>query len=215
MKTAVFGDVHGNLIALERFISETVDLVDEYVCLGDTVNYGPWNDECLKAIHELPHITVLQGNHERLFLQPDNSEHESPLVTDFLHHSRKFFSRPDLIADLPERTQIGPFVCAHTINGSYVYPDTRLVVANNFIIGHSHHQFRIERSGFQIVNPGSIGQNRSWINLVDYMIVDDEARVIELLSVDYDVDLFITELASRGYPDRCISYYAEKPRRVT
>ncbi len=214
MKTAVFGDVHGNLVALDRFIEETEGLVDEYLCLGDIVNYGPWNDECLEAIHQLPQITILQGNHERLFLQTGNAEHESPLVEDFLHQSRQYFSRRDLIVDLPIRTHIGPFVCTHTINDTYVYPDTRMTVANNFIVGHSHHQFRIERSGFHIFNPGSVGQNRTWIDMVDYMIVDVETRVFEFRSSRYDIDRFIAELARRGYPDRCISYYAEKPRRV-
>src|SRR6266568_7168235 len=67
---AVFGDVHANLPALETFLGQVEGHVDAYLCLGDVVNYGPWNDECLERITALPEVTLLEGNHERLFLDP-------------------------------------------------------------------------------------------------------------------------------------------------
>ena len=213
MRVAVFSDVHGNLIALERFVRATQDTVDAYLCLGDVVDYGPWNDECLEIVCQLPGITLLEGNHERLFLGTDDSYLESPLVQDFLRHSRRFFSRKDLIVGLRQHHQLGIFECRHTIDGQSIYQDSDLEVARNYMVGHSHHQFKIHRSGFVILNPGSVGQNRQWIDMVDYSILDTESGKIEMKSVSYDVDQFLSELLGRGYPGDCIGYYANKPRK--
>jgi predicted phosphodiesterase len=213
MRVAVFSDVHGNLIALERFVQVTRNEVDTYLCLGDIVNYGPWNDECLELIRQLPGITVLEGNHERLFLGADDLERESPLVQDFYRHSREFFSRPEWIAGLPRQITLGRFECSHTIDGRSIYADTPIEIGHDCIIGHTHHQFHIERSGFWIVNPGSVGQNRKWIDMADYSIVDTATKEIQLCSVGYDIDLFLTELRQRGYPERCSAYYSGKTRK--
>lgn len=213
MKTAIFSDVHGNLIALESFVKATKHCVDAYVCLGDVVNYGPWNDECLDIIRQLPNVTLLEGNHERLFLGTDNIHSELPLVQDFYHYSQQFFSREELVTGLPCHMHLGMFECVHTIDGRSVYHDTSIEIACNFILGHTHHQFQINGSGFVVVNPGSVGQNRKWINMADYSILDTEGGVVHMHSVAYDADRFISELRLRHYPEQCIAYYADKPRK--
>lgn len=213
MKVAIFSDVHGNLIALERFIHATQDVVDAYVCLGDVVNYGPWNDECLDIIRQLPNITMLEGNHERLFLGSEDICREIPLVQDFFCYSRQFFSCGDLLTGLPRQIHLGAYEFVHTIDGRSVYQDTVIDIACNYVLGHTHHQFRIDRSGFVIINPGSVGQNRKWIDMVDYAVLDTKNEAIEMHSVPYDVDLFLSELRLRRYPEQCISYYANKARK--
>jgi predicted phosphodiesterase len=213
MKVAVFADVHGNLIALERFLGATKNGVDEYLCLGDVVNYGPWNDECLEAILALPNVTLIEGNHERLFMGEEDVRGELPLVRDFFDHSIETFSSGNLISGLPRRTQLGGFECTHTIDGRSIYPDSEILIDRSFLIGHTHHQFRIDRSGFEVVNPGSVGQNRKWIDRVDYAVFDTSSGEIRMHSLPYDVDLFLSELRSRGYPQQCVDYYAGKPRK--
>jgi len=214
VKVAVFGDVHGNLIALERFIAATRNAVDAYVCLGDVVNYGPWNDECLEAVYSLPGVTLLEGNHERLFLGTENLDNELSIVQDFSRHSLQSFSRRDLIAALPHKIALGDFECVHTIQGVTIYRDTHLSIDRNHIVGHSHHQFRIERSGFRIVNPGSVGQNRRWIDMLDYAVFDTQNNEMQMHSVPYNFNLFLRDLRTRRYPEQCISYYASKPKRA-
>ena len=213
MKVAVFSDVHGNLIALERFLDAVESHVGAYVCLGDVVDYGPWSNECVERVLALPEITLIEGNHERLFLGREDLADELPLVQDFFQHAVRGFSQAARIASLPETTTLGSYHCVHTIDGRSIYPDTDVEVDKNTLIGHSHHQFRIERSGFEIVNPGSIGQNRRWIDRVDFAIFDSESGAIELHSLPYDVDALLAELRSRSYPQACIEYYANKPRK--
>jgi len=213
MKIAIFSDVHGNLIALEQFIKATKHVVDSYICLGDVVNYGPWNDECLQLVVEMPNTTVLEGNHEELFKGAVSVDDELPLVKLFYAHSIRFFTRLDLIKSLPKHTDINNYRCVHTIDKRSIYEDTEIIIEQNFIIGHSHHQYKIERSNYFIINPGSIGQNRKWINLIDYLIFDTTNCEFVFKSLSYDVEKFISELRTRNYPSECIEYYSNKKRR--
>jgi len=211
---AIFSDVHGNLPALETFITSTIDQVDSYVCLGDVVNYGPWNDKCLEMVCTLPGIHFLEGNHERLFLGIDAVDEEIALVREFYEFSSKSFSRGDLISNLPITYQLGSFTCTHTIGESEkIHPDTQIEIDKNYMIGHSHHQFRIQRLEKEIINCGSIGQNRKWIDSMNFALMDTSSRVITLCEGPYHFDALIKEMENQGYPQNCIDYYLSKPRK--
>ena len=65
MKYAVISDVHSNLEALARAISEIeARSVDQVICLGDVVGYGANPSECLKLVCETADEIIL-GNHDR------------------------------------------------------------------------------------------------------------------------------------------------------
>ena len=214
MKVAVFGDVHGNLIALQRFVEATAGRADAYLCLGDVVNYGPWNNECVDLILSLPGIQILEGNHEKLFRGDVSLEREIPLVQVFYRHSRPLFSRERFLTrGLLDQVDLGIYRCTHTIDDKKIYADTPIEVDRHYMIGHTHHQYQIERSGFTIVNPGSIGQNRKYIDSVDFLILDTAGGEIQFESIPYDVDSFVAELSRRGYPKQCIRYYTDKARK--
>jgi predicted phosphodiesterase len=213
--TAIFSDVHGNLPALEAFITATNHIADSYLCLGDVVNYGPWNDECLEIVYSLPGIHYLEGNHERLFLGKDPLDEENPLVKDFFHSSIRGFTSQDLISNLPDSCQMGSFTCSHTIGKTNrIYADTDIAVDRNHIIGHSHHQFRIKRAGYEIINCGSIGQNRKWIDTINYVLMDSSNSEITLCTGPYRFAELIREMEIQDFPQNCIDYYLGKPRKT-
>lgn len=215
MVIAILSDVHGNLPALERFVQSTRKVADSYVCLGDVVNYGPWNDECLEVVHSLPDVVLLEGNHERLFLGTESITSEIPLVQEFYDHSIKHFSRRDLISGLPTSHNLGSFVCTHTIGDGRIYADTEVELDNNYIIGHTHHQYKIQRSGKTLANCGSIGQNRKSIDRISYGLYDLESDSLTLHEESYPFERFIEELSARGYSQRCKDYYLNKLTGVT
>ena len=67
MRYALFGDIHGNLEALETVLAEYErEGVDQYICLGDIVGYGANPKECLDIVRELtgPDNLVVAGNHD-------------------------------------------------------------------------------------------------------------------------------------------------------
>ena len=73
MRTALISDIHGNLDALQVVLAD-IDRrgVDEIVCLGDIVGYGPNPIECVDLIAERC-TWSLMGNHDFAVLyEPTN-----------------------------------------------------------------------------------------------------------------------------------------------
>ena len=64
MRVGVLSDIHGNRQALEAVIRNARAIgVDEFLCLGDVVGYGPDPEWCVERVAVLtPH--VVQGNHD-------------------------------------------------------------------------------------------------------------------------------------------------------
>ena len=210
MKFLVFSDVHGNLPALELMLNHAGS-VDGYICLGDMVDYGPWSNECVDIISNLQNITIVQGNHEQDFLRGSYSGANEVAKTffDFCYPS---FARFDKINNLPASYEFGGFTFKHTILDKNIYPDTPLTLDSNYVIGHSHHQFKTEDGNFVLFNAGSVGQNRKYINVINYLLLETEQMQFELRSLTYDVEQVINELRQRGYPPICIAYYDDKKR---
>jgi predicted phosphodiesterase len=61
-RICVIGDVHGNLPALEAVLARIGDC-DAFWCVGDTVGYGPFPNECARRVEELD-ATSVAGNHD-------------------------------------------------------------------------------------------------------------------------------------------------------
>jgi predicted phosphodiesterase len=211
MLAALFSDVHGNLPALEVFLSSVEGIAEQYICLGDVVDYGPWNDECLERIVSLPNLRLVQGNHERLFLGESDLSQESPLVRQFVGASLARFTRRDLIEGLPTSVMLNnKYECIHTIGSERVFPDTTVEPDHDYVIGHSHHQYSITRCGWRIVNPGSIGQNRRRIDRVEWALFDTLTDRFSFHSEPWDVADFIEVLRRYKYPAACVGYYERK-----
>ena len=64
LKIAIFSDVHSNWEAWQAVKADIVaEEVDQIICLGDTVGYGPNPQECFTDVHNFATI-MLKGNHE-------------------------------------------------------------------------------------------------------------------------------------------------------
>ena len=215
MRYALFSDIHANLPALETFVAATRDEVDAYVCLGDVVDYGPWNDECVDLVLSLPKIVYLEGNHERLFVGAESIEDKPALAKSFFNTSRRWFSRETAIRDLPNFVKVGEFGAQHTIGDLRLYADTPLEVSGKHFVGHTHYQFRRDfPGGGVLVNCGSVGQNRRRIDLVNYALYNTTTREVRLEERPYPLDRFLEELRARAYPPECIEYYLRKRAAV-
>ena len=85
MRYGVFGDIHGNLHALEAVLNAyESEGIDEYLCTGDLVGYGAHPQQCMDVTRErCSHIVA--GNHDfavcgRLTLEFFNSYAKSAVI---------------------------------------------------------------------------------------------------------------------------------------
>ena len=68
MRQALISDIHGNLEALQAVLSDIASQnVDEILCLGDIVGYGPNPCECLDLVMKKTALTIM-GNHDQAAL---------------------------------------------------------------------------------------------------------------------------------------------------
>ena len=69
MKIAIISDVHSNLEALQACIARAQTAgVEQYVCLGDAIGYGPDPAASLERLMALPNFVMIRGNHEEALL---------------------------------------------------------------------------------------------------------------------------------------------------
>lgn len=71
MKIAIISDLHSNIEALQACLSKAEALnVEQYVCLGDMVGYGPDPAATVDMVRALPNVVVIRGNHEEALFGP-------------------------------------------------------------------------------------------------------------------------------------------------
>lgn len=207
-RVLIYSDVHGNLPAFDAVL-RNCGACEKHICLGDLVNYGPWGDECVEKAFALENPVVLMGNHEEAYINghyPGSNE----LVRAFFAVTFPSFKRMDLIERCIPECQVGRYTLTHTISNKYIYPDSEVVLERDVIIGHSHHQFLLRSEGFELYNAGSVGQNRSRIDIANYLIVSSEGDSVEMRSVRYEIGELIERMRCLGYPEKCIDYYLAK-----
>lgn len=72
---AVLSDIHSNIDALDAVLTDAAQWdCRAFVCLGDTIGYGPEPAACVERIREISAATVL-GNHELMFVVREQLTH--------------------------------------------------------------------------------------------------------------------------------------------
>lgn len=216
MKITVFGDVHGNLPALERLLSEEGDS-DGFVCLGDTVGYGPWDNECVERIAELDRCVCLEGNHERYYRQGRCDEGAGRLARLFFEQTYPSFGRFELLEDYRAAWSEWGWAFRHAPGDAYLFPDSPFPgelpgKEKRLFLGHSHVAFFKYREGRIVCNPGSVGQNRREGDVLCYarLFPGEGEGGVELRAIAYDANSVVAEMRARNYPDDCLEYYRRR-----
>jgi len=80
MRLAVISDIHGNWDALSAVL-EDIDRsrVDDVVCLGDNIGYGPEPNRVIETLLE-NNIPSILGNHEQAVIEPEHLSWFNPMA---------------------------------------------------------------------------------------------------------------------------------------
>ena len=191
MRYAIFSDVHANPTALEKVVEDARRYgIEEFVCLGDIVGYGPLPSEAVSAVRSIAHI-VLAGNHDAAVSGSFNTSDFIDIAGEAALRHRRTLSRKNLawLGSLPASANIADAAFAHgdlTDPGAFNYVDSEDSAAANFaatdaqivFVGHTHvpemfvvgasgtvhrlapQDFALEDGKRYIVNVGSVGYPR-------------------------------------------------------
>lgn len=125
MRVGLLSDIHGNEYALRSVLRTLRGVgVDQFVCAGDLVGYGPQPNECVEIMAALQ-IPCVAGNHDLMATGRLSGEPTDPLAR-LSHHWTQDVLRDDArryLADLPLVVNLGDVVLAH---GSLVDPQARV-----------------------------------------------------------------------------------------
>lgn len=232
MKYAIISDIHGNLEALQSVLSD-IDKksVDEMLCLGDVVGYGPNPNECVDIIREKAKIT-LAGNHDYAPLGKIDLSYFNPWARSAVDWTENELNQAskEFLLNLPLKQEMDGFTIVHATPQQpleWYYITTLEDAIVNFpefqgqvcFVGHSHvplivalnqeGEYRVVTSNplkfsekeRYIINVGSVGQPRDSDPRAAYAIFDNSKKVYELLRIEYDFAETQRKIRESGLPE--------------
>ena len=161
MKLALFSDVHGNYDAFKKVLSD-IDAagVDQILCLGDCIGYGPEPEEVMAEIIRRQILTIL-GNHELAVCNPGHLNWFNPLACSSLKITIAKLSQTsiDYIKKLPTSRVVAGFRCVHGFppdsSRTYLFQKSASQLKKTFetmqekicFVGHTHELEAVKYDG--------------------------------------------------------------------
>lgn len=227
MRTAVLGDIHGNIGALEAAYDAALAVkVDRIYHVGDLGGYAPFVNEVVDFI--IRHgIEGVQGNYD--FNVAHDSEHcgckyEDPVQAELADASFEWTKRhstqetKDFMRNLPASLsftshgkEVMIFHATPRKNNLYWYQDrpdrfflemAEKTQADVMIYGHTHRPYRKDIGGKVFINTGSVGRPkdgdpRACVTVVE---ISDRGVAHEFLRVSYDLEKVAAAIIASGLP---------------
>ena len=218
MKVAILSDIHANIFALKKVLTEIKELkINKIFIAGDFIGYYFWPRETLNILEQFD-IFAIKGNHEDLLFKVIDGKISSSQIL------KKYGSGLNLaIENLTEHhiKWLKALECSNKciLNGKkismyhgapwdpnfYVYPNSHQKIfercfkedADLIILGHTHYQMEIKKNKKKIINPGSIGQPRDGRIGAQWAVVNLENLDTEFKCSRYDNSIIKKEVDNR------------------
>ncbi|WP_250645571.1 metallophosphoesterase family protein [Salidesulfovibrio onnuriiensis] len=230
-RIAVFSDAHGNYEALKSVLADMDGQnVDDVVCLGDTIGYGPDPEQCARLVRERG-IDMVLGNHEQGLLGDYFLSWFNPQARDMLLKTRALLSDDSLrwLTSRPKSLERCGCRFVHGCPPSdvrmYIYKCHGRMeeVFASFdepvcFVGHTHELWHYEWDGGEaerhalegtavlsgetrhIINVGAVGQPRDGNPNAKYVIYEPHTRRLVVRFVPYDIEKTVLRIKDRGFP---------------
>lgn len=225
MHIAIISDIHGNLEALTKALQLIDEIgVDEIICLGDVVGYGPDPDDCVNIIRERSKV-VLMGNHDYAVLDTDSTENFNPVAKQAVFWTQSHLSKDNLeyLRQLPYTYTYDDILFVHSTphepeKWDYIFNWDDALEQFEFLkekicfVGHTHIPqifypdpsmpltMNLSKEHKHIINVGSVGQPRDGDYQLSFGIFDTDQWKYEHVRSDYDVQQTSQKIRDRGLP---------------
>lgn len=216
MKLGVLGDVHANIEALDEVLEQADRIgISKFLVLGDLVGYYFRPKQVIERIRQLD-CYVVKGNHERLLLDLKSNRVGLDQVSPRYNKSHKR-ALDELNDDEFDYLNSLPDMLNFEFNGyriratheaafpatGYLYPDSARIQLEKssfdgydyVCVGHTHHRLHFtSQHGAQLINFGSVGQNRSYGGIAEWGYIDSFNGVVKNCSVSYEIDKVLGDI---------------------
>jgi predicted phosphodiesterase len=231
MRYVIFGDIHGNLEALEAVLEKAAnEKPDKYICLGDLVGYGANPNECIDRVLSVKPYLVA-GNHDYAaagLLNVDffnnyafraiewTRQQLTPEHLELLRQTKLIYRINNLT--VVHATPSGPEMFEYIENSYDVQLALTALQTPVCFIGHSHIpiSFTVTRGSISfstepytpikgnnkvIINIGSVGQPRDENPEAAYAVYDSDEAVVWIKRVEYDVQKAADKILKAKLPE--------------
>jgi len=213
MKLGIISDVHSNLIALKKVLSELKD-VEMIIHAGDIVGYNPYPNEVVKVFREKNIFSIL-GNHDLAVITGDTSN-LNPVAAETVRWTRNVLSNENMefLKMLKKREKIKidgkDIVIIHASpwdDDGYVYENSLSksfldeVNAEILVYGHTHVPCLKKVGNGIIINPGSVGQPRDGNPKASFAVLDTDKKSVDIKRTDYDIKAVTQKIMEYRLPD--------------
>jgi len=151
LRYCIFGDVHGNLEALEAVLADAEkQSADRYVCVGDIVGYGADPGPCIARVQETT-MQVVAGNHDCAVVGRTDIEYFNLFAREAVEWTRGQLSPEEkaFLHGLPLMLEVDGVTIVHaTVHqpGLFGYIESAMTARQSFMalrndvafVGHSH-----------------------------------------------------------------------------
>ena len=228
-KITIFGDIHGNLPALEVVFADMNErgLTDNLYCLGDLVGYGVFPNEVVEMIRSR-NIPVIMGNYDQgvgndsddcgcAYKAPEDEARGKLSIAWTNQHTtaeNKAYLRTfaqSIPLDMGDLKVLLVHGSPRKIN-EYLYEDRpddsfeRILDqfhADVLVCGHTHLPYhKILPSGRHIINAGSVGKPKDKDPRAGYitLAVDGRQVTVDFIRVEYDIERIASAIEASDMP---------------
>ena len=212
--------------------------IGAYLCIGDVVGYGANPKECIEIVRSLKPEVLIAGNHERGALGFLDIEYFNENAQEAVAWTKKILKSADLdylksfdlVRSIKNMTLVhgsleAPEKFYYIFNKDDASGTLRLSRTQLCFVGHSHVAgiFRfdgnapVEVNSFKtaiepdmkyVINIGSVGQPRDGDPRASFAIYDEEAAIMEIRRVRYNIEAASAKIMAAGLPPRFASRLA-------
>lgn len=228
MRLGIITDIHNNLTALSAVMEKLNQMeCDKIVCCGDIIGIGPYPEETVQYVMQIPNLIAVRGNHEKYLLEGMPTEYpneENMGFGEMEHHKweHRLLSAESIafLKNLPYKTDItcegfNISVMHYCMDGDGHYINYAMnpseddlkkmfadVDSDIIIYGHNHSR-NICKGDKLYVNVGSLGCPAQDKNLARAGVLDIEKGNAEIRTIDveYNVHDVIHSINEKHYPD--------------
>jgi len=219
LRYAIISDIHSNLEALTTVLTHIENnKVDNILCLGDIVGYGPNPNECVELVKSNCSI-IIAGNHDVACIDISEAKYFNSFAKQaiFWTGENLWDSSRSFISQLPLHEEIENVYLVHAspdnpadwnyVSSSVEAKFSFLYFSNQIcFIGHSHvpliyvktddnkviekkkDYLTIESNERYLINIGSVGQPRDNNPDAAYAILDTDKKEYQLVRLPYDYE---------------------------